>query len=99
MIPSVPHPASSIDVVREHPTLDAIAGTSIHPPFIATAGSLPFLLAHNTSSAAHSAHVSAGYGDLVPHASIQVDAVAIVLAGGGVGGVGVQRMPAVGGLG
>src|SRR3954447_2560215 len=39
-----------------------------------------------------------GRGDFMPYAAVDVDAVAPGLARGGVGGIGVQRVPVVGGL-
>src|SRR6266487_447296 len=39
-----------------------------------------------------------GRGDFMPDAAIHVDAVALGLPRGGVGAVGVQRVPVVGGL-
>src|ERR1700759_1162077 len=45
-----------------------------------------------------SAVESAGHCDLVPQTAVEVEVVAAGLAGGGVGDVGVQRVPVVGGL-
>jgi hypothetical protein len=42
---------------------------------------------------------SAGDGHFVPQAAVEVEVVAEGLAGGGVAGVGVQRVPVVGDLG
>ena len=41
---------------------------------------------------------SAGDGYLVPQAAVQVEVIAVGLAGGGISDVGVQGMPVVGGL-
>src|SRR6202044_1460537 len=50
-----------------------------------------------SAGAARGRHLP-GRRDLMPYATIHVDAIALSLARGGVGGVGVQRVPAVGGL-
>src|SRR5215470_15320359 len=51
-----------------------------------------------TAAGAASRRRLPGRGDFVPHAAVHVDAVAVCLARGAVGGVGVQRVLVVGGL-
>src|ERR1700686_1478343 len=70
------------------------AGSGIHGRWSLPGGACP---AEQGTRAGRS-RSSAGNGYLVPHPAVQVEVIAVGLAGGGISDVGVQGMPVVGGL-